>query len=99
MRSRVPGPGTAATAADISLTRARAADLVLLAYAAWDQARTGTGRDAAAGQAPRLIGDRAILDEDSLNAWAAAAEVLPAADRLDDAQRLAEVSAASSANN
>jgi DNA-binding CsgD family transcriptional regulator len=63
---------------------------ILLAYAAYDQARTGTGRDAAAGQALRLLGDRAILDEDSLNAWAVVAQVLLAADRLDDAQRLAE---------
>ena len=63
---------------------------VLLAYAAYDQARTGTRRAAAAGQALRLLGDRAILAEDSQGAYAAVGGVLAAADRLDDAQRLAE---------
>jgi DNA-binding CsgD family transcriptional regulator len=63
---------------------------ILFAYAAYDQARAGTGRDAVAGRALRLLGDRAILAEDSLNAWAAVGEALLAADRFDDAQRLAE---------
>jgi DNA-binding CsgD family transcriptional regulator len=63
---------------------------VLLACAAYDQARTGTGRDSAAGQALRLAGDPAIRTEDSQGAWAQVARVLLAADRLDDVQRLTE---------
>jgi DNA-binding CsgD family transcriptional regulator len=63
---------------------------ILLACGAYDQARTGTSRAAAAGQALRLVGDRAILTEDSQGAWAQVAGVLLAADRLDDVQRLAE---------
>jgi DNA-binding CsgD family transcriptional regulator len=63
---------------------------ILLAYAAYDQARKGTGRDTAAERALRLLGDRSILAEDGQGAWAPASGVLLAADRLDDAQRLAE---------
>jgi DNA-binding CsgD family transcriptional regulator len=63
---------------------------ILLACAAYDQARTGTGRDAAARQALRLVGDPAILTEDSQGAWAQVAGVLLAADHLGDVQRLAE---------
>src|SRR5215472_15095103 len=62
---------------------------ILLACAAYDQARTGTSRDTAAGQALRLAGDRAIRTEDSQGAWAQVARVLLGADRLDDVQRLA----------
>ena len=62
---------------------------ILLACAAYDQARAGTSKDAAAGRALRLAGDPAILTEDSQGAWAQVAGVLLAADRLDDAQRLA----------
>ena len=63
---------------------------ILLAYGSYDQARTGTSRDAVTKRALRLLGDRAILAEDSQGAYAAASGVLLAADRLDDAQRLAE---------
>jgi DNA-binding CsgD family transcriptional regulator/tetratricopeptide (TPR) repeat protein len=63
---------------------------ILLACAAYDQARTGTSRDAAAGQALRLLADRTILAEYSLGVWALVALALWAADRLDEAQRLAE---------
>jgi tetratricopeptide (TPR) repeat protein len=63
---------------------------ILLAWAAYDQARTGTRMDAAVECALRLLGDRALFDEYSLNAWPAVAGVLHAADRLDEAQRLAE---------
>ena len=63
---------------------------ILLAYATYDQARTGTSKDAIAEQAQRLLGDPAILTEDGQGAWAAVAGVLLAADRLDDARRLAE---------
>src|SRR5262249_25606724 len=57
---------------------------------AYDQARTGTSRDTAAGRALRLLGARTILTEDAQSAFAAACVVLLAADRLDDAHRLAE---------
>jgi DNA-binding CsgD family transcriptional regulator/tetratricopeptide (TPR) repeat protein len=63
---------------------------ILLAYAAYDQARTGTSKDAVAGRALRLLGDRTILAEDGQGAFAAVAGVLLAADRLDDAHRLAD---------
>src|SRR5215472_6269224 len=63
---------------------------ILLAFGAYDQARTGTSRDTAAGRALRLLDDRTILSEDAQSAFAAACVVLLAADRLDDAQRLAE---------
>jgi DNA-binding CsgD family transcriptional regulator len=62
----------------------------LLAYAAFDQARTGTGKDAAVEWVLRLIADRAILDENGRGAFARVGGVLLAADRLDEAQRLAE---------
>ena len=63
---------------------------ILLAYGAYDQARTGTSRDTVTERALRLLGDRALLVEDSQGAYSAATGVLLAADRLDDAQRLAE---------
>jgi DNA-binding CsgD family transcriptional regulator len=63
---------------------------ILLAYAAYDQARTGTSKDTAVDWALRLLGDRAILDENGQAAFAVTAGVLLAADRLDDAQRHAE---------
>jgi DNA-binding CsgD family transcriptional regulator len=63
---------------------------ILLAYGAYDQARTGTSIQAVAERALRLVGDRAILVEDSQGAYASATGVLLAADRLDEAQRLAE---------
>ena len=56
---------------------------ILLAYGAYDQARTGTSKDVVAERAMRLLGDRAILAEDSQGAFAAASRVLLAADRLD----------------
>jgi len=63
---------------------------ILLACVAYDQARTGTSRDTAAGQALRLADDPAILTEDSQGAWSQVAHVLVAADHLDDVQRLGE---------
>jgi DNA-binding CsgD family transcriptional regulator/tetratricopeptide (TPR) repeat protein len=63
---------------------------ILLAYAAYDQARTATGKDVAVEWALRLLGDRAILDENGQAAFIVVAAVLWAADRLDDAQRLGE---------
>src|SRR5215470_14584739 len=63
---------------------------ILLACAAYDQARAGTSKDTTAGHALRLAGDPAILTEDSQGAWTQAAHVLVAADCLDDVQRLAE---------
>src|SRR5262249_34909440 len=62
----------------------------LRAYAAYDQARTGTRRDTAVEWALRLLAGRAILDENGQAAFIVVAAVLWAADRLDDAQRLAE---------
>jgi tetratricopeptide (TPR) repeat protein len=63
---------------------------ILLTNAAYDQARTGAGKDIAVERALRVLGDRAILAEDSLGMWTAVVAVLGAADRLDEAQRLAE---------
>jgi DNA-binding CsgD family transcriptional regulator/tetratricopeptide (TPR) repeat protein len=63
---------------------------ILLAYAAYDQARTATSKDVAVEWALRLLGDRAILDEHGQAAFIVVAAVLWAADRLDDAQRLGE---------
>jgi DNA-binding CsgD family transcriptional regulator/tetratricopeptide (TPR) repeat protein len=63
---------------------------ILLAYAAYDQARTGISKDIAVEWALRLLGDRAILDENGQAAFIVVAAVLWAADRLDDAQRLGE---------
>jgi DNA-binding CsgD family transcriptional regulator len=63
---------------------------ILLAYGAYDQARTGMDREAVAEQTLRLVGDRAILSEDGQGAYAVASGVLRAADLLDDARRLAE---------
>jgi DNA-binding CsgD family transcriptional regulator len=63
---------------------------ILLAYAAYDQARTGTGKDTAVERALRLLGDRAILAENGQGAFTVVAGVLLAADRLDDAQRLGD---------
>ena len=63
---------------------------ILLAYAAYDQARTATSKDIAVEWALRLLGDRAILDENGQAAFIVVAAVLWAADRLDDAQRLGE---------
>jgi DNA-binding CsgD family transcriptional regulator/tetratricopeptide (TPR) repeat protein len=64
----------------------------LLAFGAYDQARTGTGKDAAVEQALRAVADggEVVLDQDSLGVWTAVAAVLWAADLLEDAQRLAE---------
>jgi DNA-binding CsgD family transcriptional regulator len=68
---------------------------LLLAYAAYDQTRTGTGKDAAVDWALRLLADPAILlAETGQGAFAVVgavlvAAVLWAADRLDEAQRLA----------
>ena len=61
----------------------------LLACAAYDQAR-GTGKDTAVEWVMRLVADRAILDENGRGAFAEVGGVLLAADRLDEAQRLAE---------
>jgi DNA-binding CsgD family transcriptional regulator len=63
---------------------------ILLAYAAYDLARTGTGKDTAVEWALRLLGDPAILAETGQGAFVVVGGVLVAADRLDDAQRLAE---------
>jgi DNA-binding CsgD family transcriptional regulator len=62
----------------------------LLACAAYDQARAGTGKDTAVEWVMRLVADRAILDENGRGAFAEVGGVLLAADRLDEAQRLAE---------
>lgn len=62
---------------------------ILLAYAAYDQARSGTGMDAAVERALRVLGDLTIIENDSHGAWAPVAGVLLAADRLDDVERLA----------
>ena len=63
---------------------------ILLAYAAYDQARTGTRKDTAVEWALRLLAGQAILDENGQAAFIVVAAVLWAADRLDDAQRLIE---------
>ena len=63
---------------------------ILLAFAAYDQARTGTGKEVVTEQALRLVGDQVILAEDSHRAFAAVAGALLAADRLDEAQHLAD---------
>jgi DNA-binding CsgD family transcriptional regulator/tetratricopeptide (TPR) repeat protein len=63
---------------------------ILLAYAAYDQARAATSKDIAVEWALRLLKDRAILDENGQAAFIVVAAVLWAADRLDDAQRLGE---------
>jgi DNA-binding CsgD family transcriptional regulator len=62
----------------------------LLTYAAYDLARTGTGKDTAVEWVLRLIAGRGVLDENGRGAFAEVAAVLLAADRLDEAQRLAE---------
>src|SRR5262249_37542183 len=62
----------------------------LRAYAAYDQARTGTRKDTAVEWALRLLAGQAILDENGQAAFIVVAAVLWAADRLGDAQRLAE---------
>jgi DNA-binding CsgD family transcriptional regulator/tetratricopeptide (TPR) repeat protein len=62
---------------------------ILLAYAAYDHARTGTRKDIAVEWAQRLLAGQAIF-ENGQAAFIVVAAVLWAADRLDDAQRLAE---------
>jgi DNA-binding CsgD family transcriptional regulator/tetratricopeptide (TPR) repeat protein len=63
---------------------------ILLAYAAYDQVRTGTRKDTAVEWALRLLGAPAILAETGQAAFAVVGGVLLAADRLDEAERLAE---------
>jgi DNA-binding CsgD family transcriptional regulator len=87
-RQRLRGVDPAAPLTDLH-------DRILLACAAYDQARTGTGKDAAVEWALRLLADGAIPYESSLGtpmvvAGPPVAAVLWAADRLDDAQHLAE---------
>ncbi len=62
----------------------------LVAYGAYDDARSLGDRELAVERTRRVIADRSILVEESQGAWAAAAGTLSAADRLDEAQRLAE---------
>jgi DNA-binding CsgD family transcriptional regulator/tetratricopeptide (TPR) repeat protein len=63
---------------------------ILLAYAAYDQARTGASKDTAVEWALRLLGDQAILTGTGQGAFTVVGGVLVAADRLDEADRLAE---------
>jgi tetratricopeptide (TPR) repeat protein len=62
----------------------------LLAYAAYDQARAGTGKDIAVERVLRLAANPALLDENGQGGFPVVAGVLLAADRLDEAQRLAD---------
>jgi DNA-binding CsgD family transcriptional regulator len=65
-------------------------DLILLAYATYDDARVLAVTPAlAAERALRALGDGVIVEQDSQGAWAAVIGTLAVADRLDDAERVA----------